>query len=111
WATDCLRQCDVSRCRASYNRPFSGATAAMGQQHQHDVLIIGSGAAGLTAALHLAPRARVAVICKGELNEGSTRWAQGGIAAVLDATDSTESHVTDTLAAGADLCHADAVRF
>lgn len=83
----------------------------MGQHHQHDVLIIGSGAAGLTAALQLAPEIRVAVICKGDLNEGSTRWAQGGIAAVLDADDSVEAHIADTLVAGAGLCHPDAVRF
>ena len=78
---------------------------------QHDVLIIGTGAAGLTAALRLAPRARVAVICKGALNQGSTWWAQGGIAAVIDANDTVEAHIADTLVAGADLCHEDAVRF
>lgn len=78
---------------------------------QHDVLIIGSGAAGLTAALRLAPSARVAVICKDDLNQGSTWWAQGGIAAVIDSSDSVEAHIADTLAAGAGLCHSDAVRF
>jgi L-aspartate oxidase len=75
-----------------------------------DVLIIGSGAAGLTAALHLAPFRRVAVISKGPVDEGSTRYAQGGISAVLDATDSFEAHVADTLDAGAGLCDVDAVR-
>jgi L-aspartate oxidase len=75
-----------------------------------DVLIIGSGAAGLTAALHLAPFRRVAVITKGPVDEGSTRYAQGGISAVLDATDSFESHVADTLDAGAGLCDVEAVR-
>lgn len=79
--------------------------------NRHDVLIIGTGAAGLTAALHLAPRARVAMICKGELNQGSTWWAQGGIAAVLDENDTVEAHIADTLAAGGGLCHADSVRF
>jgi len=78
---------------------------------QHDVLIIGTGAAGLTTALRLAPQARVAVICKGALNQGSTWWAQGGIAAVIDANDTVEAHISDTLIAGADLCHEDAVRF
>lgn len=83
----------------------------MSSTNRHDVLIIGTGAAGLTAALHLAPRARVAVICKGDVNQGSTWWAQGGIAAVIDANDTVETHIADTLAAGAGLCHEDAVRF
>jgi L-aspartate oxidase len=83
----------------------------MSSTNHHDVLVIGSGAAGLTAALRLAPQARVAVISKGDLNQGSTWWAQGGIAAVLDANDTVEAHIADTLAAGAGLCHPDAVRF
>lgn len=77
----------------------------------HDVLIIGSGAAGMTAALHLADRYRVAVLSKGRLQSGSTWWAQGGIATVFDPEDSFESHIQDTLVAGAGLCHEDAVRF
>ncbi|MFA7386898.1 MAG: L-aspartate oxidase [Thiohalobacteraceae bacterium] len=76
-----------------------------------DVLIIGSGAAGLRLALELADHCRVAVLAKGVLTEGSSMYAQGGISAVLDPTDSIESHVEDTLAAGAGLCHSDAVRF
>ena len=68
-----------------------------------DVLIIGSGAAGLTAALNLAERFRVTVLAKGALNEGSTAWAQGGIAAVLEAGDTFESHIEDTMIAGAGL--------
>ncbi len=76
-----------------------------------DVLIIGGGAAGLSLALRLADTARVVTLAKGELHEGSTYYAQGGISAVLDAGDSIESHVQDTLIAGADLCHVDAVRF
>ncbi len=83
----------------------------MKTSHSHDVLVIGSGAAGLTLALQLADTARVAVICKGALNAGSTYHAQGGIAAVLDQRDTVDAHVSDTLAAGADLCHDDAVRF
>src|SRR5690554_6530761 len=79
--------------------------------HHHDVLIIGSGAAGLTLALHMARIARVAILSKGAINEGSTWFAQGGIAAVLDDQDSVEDHVADTLVAGSGLCHADAVRF
>ncbi|MCA1789440.1 MAG: FAD-dependent oxidoreductase, partial [Thioalkalivibrio sp.] len=79
-------------------------------QERFDVLIIGSGAAGLTAALHLAPFRRVAIISKGPVDEGSTRYAQGGISAVLDKTDSFDSHVSDTLDAGAGLCEIEAVR-
>ncbi len=79
--------------------------------HLYDVLIIGSGAAGLTLALNLAQSAKVAVLSKGPVNEGSTWYAQGGIAAVLDDKDSVENHVADTLAAGAGLCHEDSVRF
>ncbi|GAB3374727.1 L-aspartate oxidase [Spongiibacter taiwanensis] len=84
----------------------------MSHHHSHDVLVIGSGAAGLTLALKLAQQGiSVAVICKGETNQGSTYWAQGGIAAVLDDHDSVDSHVQDTLDAGGQLCHEDAVRF
>jgi len=68
-----------------------------------DVLIVGSGAAGLTAALNLAEHRTVAVIAKGALGEGATGWAQGGIAAVLEEGDSFEAHVNDTMIAGAGL--------
>ncbi|MCB1734569.1 MAG: L-aspartate oxidase [Gammaproteobacteria bacterium] len=78
---------------------------------EYDVLILGSGAAGLSLALRLAPHARVAVLAKGELNEGATFYAQGGISAVLDASDSFESHIADTIDAGAGLCDADTVRY
>ncbi|TNE67927.1 MAG: L-aspartate oxidase [Alphaproteobacteria bacterium] len=77
----------------------------------YDVVIVGTGAAGLTAALKLAPHMRVAVLSKGEMAAGSTRWAQGGIAAVLEATDSIQSHIDDTLIAGAGLCSEKAVRY
>lgn len=83
----------------------------MSQHFKHDVLVVGSGAAGLTLALQLDNNLKVAVISKGHLNQGSTYWAQGGIAAVLDDEDSIEAHVADTLIAGADLCHPDAVTF
>lgn len=83
----------------------------MNKFYNHDVLVIGSGAAGLTLALHLAQYARVAVLSKSATNEGSTWFAQGGIAAVLDDQDTIEAHVADTLIAGAGLCHEDAVRF
>ncbi|MFM1896292.1 MAG: hypothetical protein RLZZ385_1366 [Pseudomonadota bacterium] len=82
-----------------------------GISHDTDILIIGSGAAGLTLALRAAAFARVAVISKGSLREGATFYAQGGIAAVLDDTDSVDAHVADTLVAGVGLCHEDMVRF
>ncbi|MDB5868005.1 MAG: L-aspartate oxidase [Polaromonas sp.] len=75
-----------------------------------DVLIIGSGLAGLTAALLLAPGRRVAVLTKRELSDGSSGWAQGGMAAVLAVGDTLEQHISDTLIAGAGLCDLDAVR-
>ena len=68
-----------------------------------DVLIVGSGAAGLTAALNLAETRKVAVISKGAIAEGATSWAQGGIAAVLEEGDTFEAHVNDTMIAGAGL--------
>lgn len=77
-------------------------------QH-YDVVIIGSGAAGMTAALHLANTHKVALLSKASLNQGSTRWAQGGIATVVDPEDSLEAHIEDTLIAGAGLCHRDTV--
>ncbi len=70
---------------------------------ESDVLIIGSGAAGLTAALNLADRFKVTVLAKGALNDGSTAWAQGGIAAVLEPGDTFDNHVEDTMVAGAGL--------
>lgn len=79
--------------------------------HQFDVLIVGSGAAGLNLALELSAFARVAVVTKSELKESNTYYAQGGIAAVLDEHDSVESHIKDTLISGADLCDEDTVRF
>ncbi|MDH5444708.1 MAG: L-aspartate oxidase [Gammaproteobacteria bacterium] len=80
-------------------------------QHRSDVLIIGSGAAGLSLALRLAESHSIALISKGKLTEGSTYYAQGGIAAVLDEHDSFDDHVADTLNAGADLCDPDVVRY
>jgi len=77
-----------------------------------EVLILGSGAAGLSCALRLAQQGhRVTVVSKGSLSSGSTLWAQGGISAVFDKDDSLEAHVRDTLRAGAGLCDERAVRF
>lgn len=81
------------------------------KQYQTDVLIIGSGAAGLSLALKVANRLKVTVLSKSSLKEGSTLYAQGGIAAVFDKKDSIDSHVQDTLAAGAGLCNEEAVRY
>jgi L-aspartate oxidase len=83
----------------------------MSQHFQHDILIIGSGAAGLSVALRLDSRLKVAVIAKGKLSEGSSRYAQGGIAAVLEPEDSVASHVEDTINAGAGLCNRQAVEY
>ncbi len=75
-----------------------------------DVVVLGSGAAGLSAALAVRPVRSVLVVTKGVLEAGSTQWAQGGLAGVLDPADSTENHVRDTLVAGAGLCDEAVVR-
>ncbi|ETS33451.1 L-aspartate oxidase [Photorhabdus khanii NC19] len=80
-------------------------------QHYSDVLIIGSGVAGLSLALRLAPQYKVTILSKSILSEGASYYAQGGIAAVFDKTDSIASHVEDTLIAGAGLCDRSAVEF
>ncbi len=76
----------------------------MEREQIFDVIVIGSGAAGLGLTLEVAPHASVAVLSKGRLEENNTYYAQGGIAAVLDEKDSFESHIQDTLNAGAGLC-------
>lgn len=83
----------------------------MAHPNPFDVLIIGSGASGLSLALQLAESARIAVLSKGPLQEGATLYAQGGVSAVLDACDTVQSHVEDTMQAGAGLCHRDVVQF
>ncbi len=75
-----------------------------------DVIVVGSGIAGLTAALTASPRARVAVVTKASVDDGATRWAQGGIAAAVGDDDSVELHFADTVAAGRGLCDERAVR-
>ena len=76
-----------------------------------DILIIGSGAAGLTAALHLAQTKHVTVLAKGALSDGATAWAQGGIAAVLEPGDTFEDHIRDTMVAGGGLNNRATVEF
>jgi L-aspartate oxidase len=78
---------------------------------QFDTLIIGSGLAGLSLALKLADRQKVAVITKKTLLEGASAWAQGGIAAVLSPEDSFDKHIQDTQIAGAGLCDPQTTRF
>ena len=80
-------------------------------QIDSDVLIIGTGAAGLSLALRLADNYRISLISKGPLKEGSTLYAQGGVAAVLASDDTLESHIEDTINAGAGLCDPDVVRY
>jgi len=74
-----------------------------------DVLVVGSGIAGLTFALKLAPRGRVLLVTKKERAASSTNYARGGIASVLGADDNFDLHAQDTLVAGAGLCHPRAV--
>jgi L-aspartate oxidase len=76
-----------------------------------DVLIIGSGAAGLTAALQLATSRKVVVLAKGSISDGATAWAQGGIAAVLEPGDNFANHIEDTMVAGAGLNNRATVEF
>jgi len=83
----------------------------MKTKYLYDVLVIGSGVAGLTLALQLDKKFRVALVSKSTLKGGASWLAQGGIAAVFDKDDSAESHVRDTLIAGAGLCHDDSVRY
>lgn len=83
----------------------------MQQTHVYDVIIIGSGVAGLTSALQLDKNLRVALISKSSLQASASWLAQGGIAAVFDEKDSPAAHVADTLVAGAGLCHEESVRF
>src|SRR4051812_26475257 len=73
------------------------------------VLILGTGIAGLSAALKFAEKGQVTVVCKSDRAEGATRYAQGGIASVWSKQDSFEEHKQDTLVAGAGLCHSDIV--
>ncbi|WP_171263108.1 L-aspartate oxidase [Acinetobacter terrae] len=78
--------------------------------HHFDVIIVGSGGAGLSLALSLPDHFNIAVLAKSTLTDASTFYAQGGVAAVLDETDSIEQHIDDTMIAGAQLCEIEAVK-
>jgi L-aspartate oxidase len=83
---------------------------APGWAVETDVVVVGSGVAGLMTALHAAEQHQVLVVTKVHVDDGSTRWAQGGVAAALGADDSPEEHLQDTLEAGAGVCDVAAVR-
>ena len=83
----------------------------MSKQLDFDVVIVGSGTAGLSAALHLPRSLKIAILAKTDLEQTSSHWAQGGISAVLDPEDSIELHTRDTLEAGAGLCDEAVVQF
>src|ERR671929_1801266 len=84
---------------------------APGWAETTDVVVVGSGIAGLTTALHLREAGlHVTVVTKVNIDDGSTRWAQGGIAAVLDPLDTPQAHAVDTEVAGVGLCDPAAVR-
>ncbi len=89
----------------------AGQRAHLASGRYFDLIVVGSGLAGLTAALLAPPDAQVAVLTKRQLSDGASGWAQGGIAAVLAAGDTFEEHIQDTLVAGAGLCDPAATRF
>ena len=81
----------------------------MTESMKTDVLVIGSGIGGLYFAIHMAEYAKVTIITKKESSTSNTNWAPGGIAATIDANDSSEFHIADTLEAGAGLCNEEMV--
>jgi L-aspartate oxidase len=100
----------ATRARAPRRLARRLAAPAPGWTTTVDAIVVGSGIAGLTAALELRTQVpRVLLVTKGELSSGSTVWAQGGIAAALDPSDSPAAHLEDTLAAGGGLCDPAAV--
>jgi L-aspartate oxidase len=109
---------DLSRVRATQDLAVAKtqryATELMAPksswEREVDVVVIGSGVAGLMVALTASTVGRVLVITKAKLDAGSTSWAQGGIAAAIDLADTPQQHLDDTLVAGAGLCSENAVR-
>ncbi|MPZ61307.1 MAG: L-aspartate oxidase [Propionibacteriales bacterium] len=104
------RGIDVSGLPGTSTLPRLLRAPSPGWTAHADVVVVGSGIAGLTTALRAREHGRVLVVTKDNLSAGSTRWAQGGIAAALGPGDTPEQHLTDTLVAGAGLCEEDAVR-
>src|SRR3954452_18624783 len=90
--------------------PQSLTAPAPGWTLDTDIVVVGSGVAGLVTALRARAAGRVLLVTKALLDDGSTRWAQGGIAAALHPDDSPGQHLRDTLTAGVGICDADAVR-
>ncbi len=83
----------------------------MSRNFKHDVVVVGAGAAGLALALELADIYKIAILTKSDIREGSTLYAQGGVAAVLSDKDTIESHIADTVDAGVELGNLDTIRF
>ena len=90
-------------------QPTRSDSARQFMNQQRNIIVVGSGIAGLIAALRLADRSRVTLVTKSEIAESNTRWAQGGIAAAIFPDDSVAEHVADTMRAGAGLCNREAV--
>src|SRR3954452_17254307 len=90
--------------------PQSLTAPAPGWTLDTDIVVVGSGVAGLVTALRARAAGRVLLVTKALLDDGSTRWAQGGIAAALHPDDPPEEHLQDTLTAGVGLCDPEAVR-
>jgi L-aspartate oxidase len=106
-----MHKCEFSRPPLHKNRKlFISSCKKDGPTKYFDFAVIGSGIAGLRYALEVAKYGTVAVITKAEPHECNTNYAQGGVSAVLSPSDSVESHMKDTIVAGAYLCDEESVR-